>query len=389
MLATAIQRNLLTRKDLSVIGISAAVYIVFVLIRDLFINELGGDFLLSDIVFFFKYVLLAYAYVMLLREKTITYLVDVIVHLTLVSFIFYFFQIIGFKDQLFDFSRSLTFNSGFNPLEGVDGYTNFIIFALTVGRHDYANSGFLWEPGAFGCFLILALLFNLFKNKFRYEGKSTILIIGILTTISTTNYIALIIVLFILYRVRVPKLNKWFFALVLLPIAIALLFILPIFGDKILYVYNSDMLDLTRLKTLEKYYHKQHAQIPLNRFASIEFVYDTFGPKLILGVSNKYDVILNKKNDVNISNGIPDFVARFGILWLIFLFYRFLKFCSLYLPKAELLIYCGLVLFVMSFGEPILILPICLIFLFLPLIKLESEEKGSDKYTRRGMPQPY
>jgi hypothetical protein len=128
-------------------------------------------------------------------------------------------------------------------------------------------------------------------------------------------------------------------------------------------------------------------QIPLNRFASMDYVYNNFGPQLILGVNNQYNALLNlnKKVDVNISNGIIDFIAKFGLPGLFFLFYSYLKYCYGFVRRKELLFYCFLIFFVIGFGEPVLHLPLFLIFLFLPYGGLGGERKKGERegFTQR------
>lgn len=72
---------------------------------------------------------------------------------------------------------------------------NMIIFNLgqiTFNR----NSGFYWEPGTHGGFLCLALFINLFYRKEKLtSGFNLIFILTILTTLSTTTYLALFFVI--------------------------------------------------------------------------------------------------------------------------------------------------------------------------------------------------
>lgn len=262
-----------------------------------------------------------------------------------------------------------------------NGYTNFIIFSITVGAHDYANSGFTWEPGAFGCFLCITLMINFFLNRFTFDKRSIILIIAIITTFSTTTYVALVVLLFLAYRFRAKKFNKWL--LLSIPAVVIIFLEVPFLWDKIVDTYNTDMTDLSRLKYLERLYTKLDKQMPLNRFSSMSLIYDTFREKLILGVSNEYFVILDKKINVNISNGIFDFFAKFGVVGLIFVMYRYLKFCYAFVLKAEFLIYCGVLLLILSFGETILHLPFLLIFLFLPMLKMKPAESAAEKARNR------
>ncbi len=362
MLLYILFKKLLVVRDLKILSILLVVYLLFVVLRVFLVTNLPMEYLLSDVLFPFKYILLSFAYVVILREKALEYLVKVITHLTVIGLIFYFFQMVGFADLIYTFSKSLNLPN----LNKIDGYTNFVIFSFTKGLHDYRNSGFVWEPGAYGCFLIIALLFNFFRNKFTFDRTSIILIIATITTFSTSDYLALFILLFLAYRYRVPKINLW--VIIMVPTFVVLFITVPFLGDKISAIYLDDIAGLKHLKDISKYNLKRGEQIPLNRFASMIYLYDNMGSDLILGLSNKYDVIIDKVYNVNISNGIFDFFAKFGVFSFIYLFYTYIKFCALYVKRVEYLIYCTLILLIIAFGEPILFLPIILIFLFLPFL---------------------
>jgi len=370
MVVVAFARSSFKKKEITYIGILTAVFLTFVTIRDLFINNLQSVFLLSDIGYLAKYIYLSFLYAVLLKDQAPKYLVLVTVHLTVISFFFYALQLIGLGQQVHDIPIMLNLPpSVFKD----DGYSNFLVFGITINRHDYANSGFLWEPGSYGCILLMTLLLNFYNNKFKFDKKAVILLIGVLTTLSTTSYISLLVLLILFYRVRVPKLNPWL--LLIIPMVVAIFLLIPFLWQKISASYDSDAVDITRLNTLEKFYTRQHQQIPLGRFSSMYLISDFFGQKLILGYSNKYSDVLNRKNDVNISNGIFDFMARFGLVGLIYLAGCFLRFFYDYLRKPELLVYCALLLLIMNFGEPILVLPITLIFIFWPFMQ-EKKKKS-------------
>src|SRR6201999_2065969 len=124
-------------------------------------------------------------------------------HLTIIDLVIYFFQVAGFADAIYGFSESLNLPKA----NTIPGFTNFIIFSFTKGLHEYRNSGFVWEPGAYGCFLTLTLLLQFFRNKFQFDKVAIIFVVAIIPTFSTTNYLALFIVFFLVYRYRVPKVN--------------------------------------------------------------------------------------------------------------------------------------------------------------------------------------
>jgi len=378
MLTIAIIKKRLNAKDIKAISIFSIIYLLLVSVRDIFINDLDLDFLTSDVIFLFKYIFFAFAYVTLLKKETTAYLVKVMTHLTVISLVLFFLQITGFADQIYQFSNSLNLPASYDT----PGYTNFLIFTYYKGGQEYRNSGFAWEPGAFGCFLCITLLLHFFNNGFKFDKKSTILLAGIITTFSTTTYLAALVILFLSYRFRHPKINKWVFALI--PLAAILLFTVPFLGDKIGETYNGDMKNLDHLRSLQAYYHKRHQAIPLNRFGSMVYICQTFGSKLLLGVSNKFDMIMNKYIDVDISNGIADFFAKFGIAGFIFLIYRYSKFCLIYIRNKEQLVYCILVFLSLGFGEPLVQLPIVLIFLF--LYAVYTDNTGEKKLPKKGIP---
>jgi len=369
MLVVAIAKKLMARSDLKIILVFSAVYLGFVAIRDLFINGLGMDFLTSDAIFLFKYVLLSFTFCVILKDRLTDYLVKVLIHLTIISFFFYFFQLIGLGNTLYSYFTSINLPNGINS----PGYSNILIFTYDT-NHEFRNSGFFWEPGAFVCILIVGLLLHLFTNKFSFDRRTKLLLVGIVTTVSTTGYLALLILFFLWYRYKVPRLNIW--VVVLIPVSIILILNIPVLGDKISKTFDDDMsMSHSEIKRSERYLKaRQDRQVALNRFSSAVVIYEAFGSELILGVSNKYDEILNNIENVNISNGIMAFLAKFGLVGFIFVIYKYSKFCIIYVGKVELLIYCILILIVLSIGESIMFLPFILNFLFMTLQQLPPEK---------------
>lgn len=369
MVGYALVKKLLVKRDLKVMAIFLVVYLAYVGIRYVFLtnavdgfSNMGTEFLLSDVIFPFKYALLAFIYIVIVRDQALENIVNVMVHLTIISLVLFAVQMVA-GDAIYGASEAI----GISPKGiGIPGYTNFIIFTFTEGRHDFRNSGFVWEPGAFGCFLIIAILFNFFRNKFKFDKKAIILIIGLITTFSTTDYIAFLLMLFMIYRYRVPKLNLWVF--IMIPAFIILIIVVPFLGQKIADIYIDDIKGLDALRHYSKEHVKHADQIPLNRFASMIYLWDNLGWNLFLGVSNKYDAIINTNYTINISNGIFDFFAKFGFMGFVYLIYSYARFCGAFIKRNELKVYCVLILLLIGFGEPIMFLPITLLFLFLPLI---------------------
>ena len=362
MLIVAISKKSITERNLKTIAIFSVVYLVFVGVRDVLINNLEMEFLVSDVLFLFKYIFLSFIFCIILRDKAIIYIVKVAKPLIIISIFLYFFQLIGLGDYIYKYSSALNLPNNL----GTDGYTNCLFFTYCK-YHEFRNSGFFWEPGAFACFLVIILLLNLLLNKFKFDRDNIIIVIALITTTSTTGYLALLLICFLVYRYRVPKINMW--VVILIPLTLIIIINTPNLGDKISGTFESDMKDSRphQLRILERYSRHQKSQTALNRFSSMIVIYNTFGADLILGVSNKYNVILNKTDDVNISNGVFDFMAKFGLVGFIFLVYKFSKFCKVYLARGELLMYCIIIFLIICTGEPVVFLPNILIFLFMTL----------------------
>jgi hypothetical protein len=380
LLFFAIVNKLITRKEVNAFGIFSGIYILYVTLRFFLFNDLETDYLYSDYIFLFKYLLFSWLVCVILKDKLLANFVKVMVHLTIVSLVFYALQLLS-APTMFKLFTTLNFPTG----NTIPGYTNALFFTYTQGFHDYSNSGFVWEPGAFGCFLVFTLMFHFYLNKFKYDGVTVLLIIANLTTFSTTNYLGLLVLIFLSYRYRVPKIN--IYVLILVPAIILAFVFIPFLGDKIVDTYKEDLRDLNRLKILEKFYHRNRMEIPLNRFSSMWHIINTFGEKLILGVSNKYNDVLNKSYTVNISNGVFDFIAKFGVVGLLYLLVKYAAFCKKYVLRWENVVYCVLIILILSFGEPILFLPIIMMFLFINEKQKAFGKYGNDEEEDR--PEPY
>ncbi len=362
MIIVALYFNRVKKKDVQFFIISSVIYFIYVLFR-FKLNQLPTDYLKSDVFYFFKFVLTSYLFCLILKEKTLYYLVKVISHLAMISLVFYVLQfyqdgaIVKAIGKAFESITVETFSLR---------YTNFLIFTYDT-IHYYRNSGFCWEPGAFGSFLTIALLFNFLMNDFKLNKEAFIITLAILTTVSTTAYLGVFLLFFLRYRV-LNKGSKMAIIVFTIVFAIAIPNV-PFLGEKIVEIYEQDIRDLKRIEELSTYYDDVQRQIPLNRFASVIFLYEQFDWKLFLGVSNQYDEYYINEYNVNISNGIMDFITKFGVVGLFVLLYRFGKVCKVYLRKTEYVGYAILILLILSFGEPILMLPICVIFIFLPTFK--------------------
>ncbi|WP_194774686.1 O-antigen ligase family protein [Pararhodonellum marinum] len=355
------------KRDLIIIGTFSLIYLGFVFSRHLVINNFPKEFLISDIFFLFKYLMLSFVYCAYMKEELMNYLIKVFTHLAILSLGFYVIQLAGGAGLLANIGRTV---QGILPYyEHPAEYTNFLLYTFDY-LHQYRNSGFAWEPGVFGSFAVIILMLHFFKNDFQYDRTAWILTFAILTTISTTAYLAFMVLLFMFYRVRGGKVNAAFVLILILAMTGAAY--IPFMSEKIKETYEQDMAflkDQDEFAFAVEYYDEYDDYMRLNRFASMAFIIDNFGNKLWVGVSNGYSKMTSEKYGVDLervylSNGLIDFCAKFGLVGLVFVFFRYAKTLRIYLPTSETVFYGLMVFFVVHFGETIIALPFCLIFIF-------------------------
>jgi len=350
------EKKRFSKSDLNLFFKFSLIYIGFCTVRSLFLTDLPFSYWVSDIVFLFKYVLTSFLFCALLKEKAIYYLIKVVFHLTVISIPLFCFQLVA-GDLIYGFGKLINL-----PHAHFNGYVNFLIFTY-IQQHPFQNSGFSWEPGAFGFFLNLTLLLNFLTNDFTFDKKAKWFVVAIITTLSTTTYIGFMFILLLYFRARgVAYLRLLFF---IVPILLVFAAVIPFLSDKIVFTYDKDMQDMKNIQTLSDYYIQRGQEMPLNRFASLLYLIKLFGIQLIWGVSNIYEKTVPILKNINISNGIFAFFAQFGLIGLGFLVQRCYIFFKKFTENVELSVYCVLVILIFGFSECIFVTSLVLCFLFL------------------------
>jgi hypothetical protein len=190
---------------------------------------------------------------------------------------------------------------------------NMIIFNL--GQIDlHRNSGFYWEPGAHGAFLVLALFYNLFYRKEKLNSRYNIIfIITILTTLSTTTYLALFLVALVYlknYFLRRP----W----------ISLFLLVSVVGIAMLAYNKLDFLNEKINKQIQK---SNAGTAGESRFSSFMLDVRDMTDHPLIGTGRNIEMKLGK-NFYNVSwrqehrnNGVGVLLSTYGILFFFFFFY--------------------------------------------------------------------
>lgn len=188
------------------------------------------------------------------------------------------------------------------------------IILFNFGQTDlYRNSGFYWEPGAHGGFLIIALFLNMFYRGLGLFTKSSILLlVAILTTLSTTAYLAVFILIiytmkdFLLKR---PLLSVFLFAALL---------------STSLLLYNK--LDFLNAK-INKQIEKSENGVPgESRFKSFLADVRILSEHPIIGTGRNIEMKFGKKfynlglESIHRNNGVGLLLATYGIFFFLLFF---------------------------------------------------------------------
>ncbi len=211
-------------------------------------------------------------------------------------------------------------------------YANIFFYTINTSGAP-RNCGFMFEPGAYGSILAIGVALNLIHNNFNLKNKRLIvLILALITTFSTTAFLALICVI-IFYMVN-KSMKKGF---MLIPVGAALiliLFQLPFMSKKITKLSSNPNKQL--LNAVQLANDTQRAQ-SLGRFAGLLLNLKDFEKAPVFGVGG-HDLLTEKEMhnwDVNSVNGLGHYLVTFGALGIIFLIFNFsMTFASLTADKG-------------------------------------------------------
>lgn len=219
------------------------------------------------------------------------------------------------------------------------------------------NAGFAWEPSAFGSINIIGILFWIFTKDNFTKGQSmfilTIFLLSTLSSQSTTAYIILPFIAILFFRNKSIKTkisfsglikSFLFFIFILLP-AIYFLSTLDFISQKITTQIQGALFD--------------NAQNKLNstRFGSLLFdlsyIYES--PLIGNGLNEASRFRLHNLEEIPLGqgNGLTDFLADFGLIMSIFIFWLIYKGFRLYKPGDQVfcLIAIGVIVMLLLGGQ--------------------------------------
>lgn len=184
--------------------------------------------------------------------------------------------------------------------------TLWIYQVQTEFTRDYIrNSGPFWEPGRFTIYLNIAIFFCLYHFKYRINSKQVILLILCnLTTVSTTGYITMFLILgFYIFNGNSRRTTKTVLALFMI---IALYFVL-----------QADFMT-------EKISGEMSSNEAYSRFGAIAYHYSQIKESPLLGFGPYLKDVFGF--DLAVSpNGLTDSIRFFGLPCALYLWYLIYK----------------------------------------------------------------
>ena len=277
--------------------------------------------------------------------------IRVIIILSIISLLFYIINVISFY-QL----RSMA--GQFNILSSGD--------IIHIGIHNFnneaqahRNSGIFWEPGAFAGYLVVALLLQFISSAKIFSKYNILIITTILTTQSSTGYIALFFCLYIPFIKKINQRNFLKFTLLLCTFTLAS--VLPLQTLSFL----AEKISLQFFDALDA-----GEGYELSRFGNAFFDWEAIKDRPIFGWSaTPATRNLSEYEIANIisgqGNGLTGSIVRFGIIGSLSLFIFALKTYYHYSGKFWIAIFCCTILAITLIGEQYLMFPLFFGFLFI------------------------
>lgn len=209
------------------------------------------------------------------------------------------------------------------------------------------NSGPFWEPGSFGGYLIIALIFNTLIHNTLWRKDNIILTIAILTTFSTTTYLA-----FAAFTMGYSFLMlknvalRWILLSILIIGSIIAFNKIEFLGKKIDTEFKE-----AQYNALEKGGDTRAASALLDLKEIQESpLYILFGRG-----SHPYTRIGGSDKEALRTNGVTDLLSRYGLFFFIFtviyLWKSFNLICKLGNTPTSMAYLSVIVIFIISFSE--------------------------------------
>lgn len=204
-----------------------------------------GNFTIETFLSLFLKLTFAYFVIRCLEYNFFIYYVKFIYTICLISLFFYGASFLpGFYDFFYNNVTPFFDPPFYKSLDFFTAQRNIIIYTFEYDCYlTHRNPGPFWEPGIFSIFIIIALIFNIIREKNIWSKTNSVLIITQLTTTSTAGYLGLFLLLFFYYLTNYKVKFKFLYLLSTIGIAVYLYYSLSFLSEKV--IQNVEMSDFT------------------------------------------------------------------------------------------------------------------------------------------------
>jgi len=217
------------------------------------------------------------------------------------------------------------------------------------------NSGPFWEPGAFGGYLVIAFIFNIFLKK-----DNKYILIAIISTFSSTAYIALLSTIYFYYFFKLKSIYmRTFYLILIITFSLIAFSSIDMLGSKI-----SDQLEIA--SQYNGYGTNNNTQRFINILRDIQ---DFNGHELIgRGVNPFTRYSFNPEEQIR-TVGLTDIIVKFGlpffILMMFYIYKSFLKLSTFYETDTYFFIGTFISVLILLASEPYFNYPMFWVLLFI------------------------
>ena len=326
--------------------------------------------------YFFR-IIYAYMTIKIIGEKIVDYYINIIFFFSIISLLF-FIPYIFYPEQFDQLFRSLS--ELVEPFQiDTPGRDHFILYTYGLEYEDVdgdsaksliRNSGPFWEPGGYGIFLTIAILFEMIKKHRFFTKKTIVFLIALLSTLSTGAFFVFFIVV-ISYIILNPTILR--------------IILLVLFSVLSMSIY-SKLFFLSEKVNDQSSYNYSLKYAPRSRFVCAQLDWNDFVSNPILGrgrfESTRFDVKVDDtvSNINHRNNGTTNLLVEFGFFgfaaFFYFMYLSFARLCKVYRYKIQFAIIFTFIIIALGFSQKIFQKPffIGLSFMFLAAYKKEDVE---------------
>lgn len=332
---------------------SCAILVLFLFATTITFNKLPPIFFVGRNLL---YIIIAFSILHIYKHHVLILYEKIMFYLVILSLIFFTIQIVNYN-ALFSVVKYFHDIINYKPTDymlSISYYANMFVYTINSPPGDLLsqrNCGFLFEPGFFAIFISIAIIINLLKNNLKLTGRFYIYIIALVSTQSTTGYLALVLIL--LFNIFNHSQSKY--KILYVPVAVVAIYFIsisPIVYNKTIEAIKAsgNAMNLAIVSSQQDNFRFTS----LGRFAGFQYEY-----KMVVKESPVFGFCGYKsderKKGLIAANGMAEFLKDFGFLGLLLMFFAFYKSSSFivkceYGKKYSIFIFLIFMIFLFSFG---------------------------------------